>query len=321
MVARFLWPALIILAVIVAVVVSAAGEQTRTELEYLDEMRAQASALARGGSLIGDVMARISEIGRDEFTTAFESVKANVDVAQEFVAVEPPTESLIPVWALYRQSVTAWGNGVIGLEASILQAADDPLDNTAIDAVADALADLRAGDSLFENLQAEFQGDHIPEPVSPLVDVRLSPSDVGLFSLSGSYVAAARRSTNQLGLRPGLKVSQVISAPAWQINVDGQAVIPATETVTFSTVITNSGNVASPPESVTLEIDDLGEELIISQEEVPPLQPDGQVTIEFPEVVLLADHVYVVRVRLELTIPDSDLTDNELSIQFTVNAP
>jgi hypothetical protein len=320
-VARFLWPALIILAVIVAVVVSAAGEQTRTELEYLDEMRAQASALARGGSLIGDVMARISEIGRDEFTTAFESVKANVDVAQEFVAVEPPTESLIPVWALYRQSVTAWGNGVIGLEASILQAADDPLDNTAIDAVADALADLRAGDSLFEHLQAEFQGDHIPEPVSPLVDVRLSPSDVGLFSLSGSYVAAARRSTNQLGLRPGLKVSQVISAPAWQINVDGQAVIPATETVTFSTVITNSGNVASPPESVTLEIDDLGEELIISQEEVPPLQPDGQVTIEFHEVALLADHVYVVRVRLELANPDSDLTDNELSIQFTVNAP
>lgn len=320
MVGRFLWPVLIAVALIFALVVTAAGEETRTELEYLDQMRAQATDLSRSGASISLVMPRLRDIGREEFTTVFEGVKTDLDVAQAFVADEPPTQSLIPVWALYRQAVQAWDDGVNSISTSVLQAADDPEDAMVINAIGDALADLRAGDNLFRDLKVEFERQEIPEPTSPLVDVQLAPADGGLLSLSASYVAAARSSTNGLGLRPGLKVSQVVSDPAWQISVDAQAVVPGTETVVFSAVVTNSGNVASTPETLEMKVTG-GVEPVLSQEEVPPLPPDSQITIVFEPVPLEPDTLYEVLIALVVAGLDSDLTDNELRVQFTVNEP
>jgi hypothetical protein len=319
-VTRFLWPTLIVMAAVVAVTVSAAGEQTRTELAYLDEIRSQATNLARGGSTINEVMSRIAEINREEFTTAFDSVTADLELALAFVAEEPPTESLIPVWALYRQSVESWSSGVEALAVSILQAADDHEDDIVFNTTGDALAELRAGDHIYQDLRAEFERDEIPQPVSPLVDVRMSPTDTALHTQSVSYVNAARRSTNGLGLRPGLRVSQVVSDPQWEVNVDQEAVVPATETVVFSTVITNAGNVASEVESVQMTLDG-GEEPVVTVREVVPLQPNGQVTIEFPAAEVDPDISYRVTIELQLSNPDADPNDNVLTVEFTVNAP
>lgn len=321
--ARLLWPTLIGVAVVVAVTVSAAGEQTRTELAYLDEIRAQAADLARSGSIINEVMSRIAEINREEFTTAFDSVTADLDVALEFVAQEPPTESLVPVWALYRQSVESWSGGVNSLAMSILQAADNPEDDIVFNTTGDALAELRTGDHIYQDLQGELERDEIPRPVSPLIDVRMSPTDTALHTQSVSYVNAARRSTSGLGLRPGLRVSQVVTDPEWEVNVDREAVIPATETVGFSTVITNAGNVASEVESVQMNLVDAdgGEELVAMVREVVPLQPNGQVTIQFPEVEVAPDIRYTIIIELQLSHPDADPNDNLLTVDFTVNAP
>ncbi|MGH3650913.1 MAG: hypothetical protein ACRDU9_09420, partial [Acidimicrobiia bacterium] len=143
-------------------------------------------------------------------------------------------------------------------------------------------------------------------------------SDSGLISLSESYVLAARLSTNRLGLRPGLVVSQVVTDPAWQVSVEGQPVVPATESIVVSTVITNSGNVASQPETVNMTFNG-GAEPVLAQAEVPPLQPDGQTTIAFPPVEVLPETLYEILVELILSNPDSDLTDNDLRVQFTVN--
>ena len=316
--ARFLWPALLAIAVIVAVVVSAAGEETRVQLDYLEQIRAHTEELRRSGTSLADVMGRLDQIDREEFTTAFDAVESDLDVAVEFVGDEPPVDSLIPVWALYRQAVEAWNTGVDGLSTAILLAADDPDDVTVTNSVSDALAELRAGDSLYQNLRVEFQREEIPEPVSPLLDVKMAPTDSGLATQSVSYVAAARRSTAGLGLRPGLMVSQIVSNPAWQMNVDNQAVIPNTESVVVSTVITNSGNIASQTEAVTMTLEG-GAEPLVTLVEVPPLQPDGQTTVDFPNVDVLPDTLYEVRVELQLSNPDNDLTDNLLRVQFTVS--
>jgi hypothetical protein len=318
-VARFLWPTLIVIAVVVAVVVSAAGEETRTELAYLDEIRSQASELARSGFVISDIMSRLAEINREEFTTAFEGVTTDIDVAVDFVANEPPTESLIPVWSLYRQVVESWSAGVDGLVTSILQTADDPEDETAFNIVGEALADLRTGDKIYQSLQAEFEREEIPKPVAPLAVVRLSPTETGLFSQTQSYVAAAQRSTNGLGLRPGLRVSQVVAEPKWEINVERQAVVPTTETIVFTAVITNAGNIASQVESVQMRLTG-GAESVAAAAEVPPLEPNGQTTVVFPEVQVAPDNPYQVAVELILSNPDADPTDNLLTVEFTVNA-
>lgn len=318
MVGRILWPVLIALALVFAVVVTAAGDETRAELEYLDQIRTQTSALTRSGSAIRDIMPRIREIDRDEFTTVFESVAADVDVAAEFVAVEPPTESLIPIWALYRQAVDAWSEGVANISQGVILAADDPDNPDATLMVADGLASLRTGDSLYDDLQVEFEREEVPEPVAPLMDVTLSTGEGGLLSLAQTYVAAAQSSTNNLGLRPGLTVSQVISNPLWQMNVEGQPVIPFAEEVVFSVVVSNIGNVESGPQSVNLTLTG-GEEPVTASLAVPSLRPAGQVTLEFAPLSVESETPYEVFVELVISGVDSDTTDNSRLIPFTVN--
>lgn len=322
-VVRILGPTLLVAALVVAAVVSAAGEETRIELQYLDEIRTHASELGRSGSSIADVMARVDVVDREEFTTVFESALEDLDVALEFVADEPPTEALIPVWALYRQAVQTWSRGVDGLMSAILAAADNPDDLTVVNATGDALADLRAGDRIFMDLRAEFEREEIPEPVSPPVAVTLSPTDSGLHTQSATYVTAAQRSTSGLGLRPGLAVSQLVAQPGWQVDVDGQVVVPATESIVFSAIVTNAGNVASQPESLTIEVSGGGgdTEPLVSVSEVPVLQPGAQTTIEFSPVEVVPETLYEVEVVLELSAPDSDTTDNQVRVQFTVNSP
>jgi hypothetical protein len=305
--------------VVIAVVVASAGEETRAELEYLDEIRAQATDLSRSGAAISDVMGRMRDVGRAEFTTLFDGVDEDLAVARAFVANEPPTESLIPVWALYRQTVQAWSDGAGALATSILLAADNPDESAATNMVGDALADLRAGDNLFTDLKVEFEREEIPNPVSPLVDVRLSPAEGGISSLAASYVAAARASTNGLGLRPSLTISQVLTEPSWQINVEAQPVVPATDNLTFSVVVTNSGNVESQPESVEMTLRTADTEPMLAMAEVPALRPGGQATIVFDPVPVESEVLYQVEMELAVSGLDADREDNLRAIQFTVN--
>jgi hypothetical protein len=317
---RLIVPLLIAVVVIVAAVVTDSGEETRTELDYLDSIRTQATELARSGAALRDLMPRVREINREEFVTVMDGVVADLDVAMEFVGSDPPVESLIPVWSLYRQTVQAWNDGIRLLSDAILRAADNPEDAAVVNDVADALGDIRTGDNLFRDLRAEFERDEVPTPVGELADVQLSPGEGGLVSLSASYVAAAQASTNGLGLRPGLQVTQVLAEPAWEINVDGQAVVPATDTITFSVVVTNVGNIASQPESIRLQLAG-GEEPVLAEAEVPTLEPAGQTTIAFDPLEVIPDTPYQIAVELALTNPDSDLTDNALAVPFIVNTP
>ena len=320
MVGRLLWPLLLIAAIVIAVVVAAAGQQTRRELEYLDEMRTQATELSRSGSSLADIMSRIRSISREEFTTGLELITTDLEVGLAFVATEPPTESLIPVWSLYRQTLQAWDEGVTELGASILRAADDPEDATVVNVVADALADIRAGDALFRDMKSEFARSEVPEPVSPLVDVQLRPADGGLASLAASYIAAARASTNSLGLRPGLAVTQVLAEPSWQISVTGEPVVPATETLRFSAVITNEGNITSEADTVTMTLNG-GAESVMAQMEVPALTPGAQTTVVFDPLPVTSDIAYEVVMQLVPNSLDVDPDDNVLSVTFIVNSP
>jgi len=319
-VGRLLLPLLITMALIIAVVVTAAGEETRTELEYLDEIRGQATALARSGAAIKQMMPRLREIGRDEFTTVMDSATNDIDVALSLVGSEPPVDSLIPIWSLYRQAVAAWDSGVSTLSSAILQAADQPDDATVANLIGDGLADLRAGDELFDVLRSEVEREEIPDPITPLTDVNLFPADSGgLASLAGTYVAAARASTNNLGLLPGLRVSQVLADPDWDVSVEDEVVIPFTETVVFSVVVTNVGNVASEPGTLSLELMG-GEVPVRATAQLPALDPSGQTTIQFEPMEVAPDTAYQVTGELIVDGPDSDPSDNRQSTTFTVNA-
>ena len=305
--------------VIVALLVAAAGDQTRLELEYLGEMRTQALQLARGGESVVDLTTRLREIDRDEFTTTFDAVVADVGEALLFTEREPPVESLVPMWSLYRLTLETWDSGLRTFSESLLMAADDPQDAFVETLVTEGLAQLRAGDALYAELQQFVERVEVPDPLAPLADVRMSAESGTISSLATSYTVAARATTNSLGLRPELQLSQLLSDPAWQVNANGEVVTVSTETITISAVVTNSGNVASPVESILLTFTG-GADPLTAQAEVPALDPDGQTTITFDAIAVTPGTTYTASVELVISSPDSDLTDNSEVVEFLVAA-
>jgi hypothetical protein len=142
------------------------------------------------------------------------------------------------------------------------------------------------------------------------------PAEGSLVSLSVSYIDSARSPNSGLALRPGLAVSMVVSDPEW-VNPSDQVVVPTTDSIVFSVVVTNVGNVASRAEPLVLTLTG-GSEQIREQAEVAPLQPNQQVTIVFDPLEVEPGGVYEVAAVLVITGADSNSDDNQIRVQFGV---
>ena len=315
---RYIWPLLVVVAVGAAVVVSAAGDDTRAEFDYLDELQAQSVELAKAGDALRDVVSRLQRIERTEFVTVIDGISADIDLGLTFVEQDAPTEQFAGVRALYRQALLAWDSGVTGFGESVLLAADEPENLLVVDFMAESLAELRAGDGIYVDLVAEMGRDDLPQPPSPMADVMLLPTEGSLVSLSVSYIDSARSSNSGLALRPGLAVSQLLADPVWQVDPTDQAVLPATDSVVFSVVITNAGNVISAEDNLVVTLTG-GPEQVRTQVVVDPLEPDQQVTVIIEPMPVQTGGVYEVVAALAISENDSNFDDNSISVEFTVN--
>lgn len=318
MVGRLLWPILIIAAITLGLVVSAAGAETRAQIEYLSRVEDQAGELSKNGTALRELVSRLRTVSRTEFVAVIDAIEEDLGVATALAAEEPPTASVVPVRALFRQAVDAWGRGVVGFSEAILHAADQPNDNVALDMMTAALAQLRAGDAIYAQLVAETERDDVPAPLTPMPAVVLNPADGGLITLSLLYVDSARSPSNTLGLRPGLAISQIVSDPAWQVDATGQVVVTITDEIVFSVVMTNAGNVGSSSQQVTLVLEG-GAEPVELKRLVEPLQPGRQVTLVFEPITVLPGLPYIVTASIESSPDDSNLDDNMRRVQFLVS--
>jgi len=317
-VVRYVLLILVVVAVVGALVVSASGDQRRSELEYLEEIQTQAVEISKGGDALRDVVSRLQRIDRTEFVTVIDGLRADLEVGLAFVSEEPPTGSLTPVRSLYRQALKAWDSGVRGYSASVLAAADNPESVAVVDTMADSLGEIRVGDNVYLDLLSEMGRADVPEPLSSMPAVVLMPAEGGLVSLSVSYIDSARSPNSGLALRPGLAVSQVVADPEWQVDPSDQVVVPATEGIVFSVVVTNVGNVASDSVPLVLTLTG-GPTQVREQAVVPPLQPNQQVTIIYDALEVETGEVYEVAAVLAITDADANFDDNEIRVQFTVN--
>ena len=187
---RFLWPAVVTAAAVVAVVVTSAGDNTRAELQYLDAMHETATDLSMGADALRVVISRLSRIERSELVTATDGLREDLETGLELVETGPSSENLVAANAVYRRALEAWTVGVSGFTSGILAAADDPTDTVVTDNIANALAELRAGDRLYTDLVRELEAEEVPDPVAPLPEVLMLPAEGELFTLSLAYVEA-----------------------------------------------------------------------------------------------------------------------------------
>jgi len=318
-VARYFLLVVVGVVVVVSLIVSASGDETRVELEYLEEMQSQTVEISKGGDALRDVVSRLQRIDRTEFVTVIDGIREDLAVALAFVEEVPPTISLSPVRSMYRQALRTWDAGVEEYGLSVLAAADNPESLLVVDTMADALAEMRAGDTFYADLLVEMRRVDIPNPLTPMSAVVLMPAEGSLVSLSVSYIDSARSPNSGLALRPGLAVSMVVSDPDWQVNLlNDQVVVPTTDSIVFSVVVTNVGNVASRAEPLVLTLTG-GPEQIREQAEIAPLQPNQQVTIIFDPLEVEPGGIYQVAAVLVITGEDSNRDDNQTRVQFIVN--
>lgn len=302
-----------------ALVVSAAGDETRAEFAYLERLHGQASEIAKDGDALRDVVFRLDSVERVEFETVINTLRADIAEGLAFVEEDPASPALVSVRSLYRQALRSWDVGVLGFSESVLLAADEPSSVGVIDNMAKALAELRTGDAIYVDLVAELAREETPDPLKPMPAVAVMPGQGRLVTLSVTYIDTARASGSGLALQPGLAVSQILADPEWEVNPSDQAVLPSTETITFSVVVTNLGNVASEAGSVVVTLSGGAEPL---EEEVSfgPLDPNQQTTVMFTPMTITPGGVYQVDAELvDVEAQDSDFTDNHLRVQFTVN--
>ena len=314
---RLLWPVVFTAAAVVAVVASSAGTDTRAELAYLGQLHDQASSLSVGGDSLRVVISRLSRIERTELVTATDAIRADLETALELVEAGPPSETLIAANALYRQAIEAWTVGLSGFTSGILAAADDPGSTVVVDNIANALVELRSGDRLYTDLVQELAAEEVPEPVAPMPAVVMVPAEGELLSLSLAYVEAARSVNSGIALRPGLTVSQIVSDPLWNVDPEDQAVLPATDHVVFSVVVSNLGNMESGDEQVQLTLSGDSEPLVLT-EPVPILEPGEQTSMRFEDIEVAPGGLYEVVAEL-IVLNDTNLDDNIQSVIFSVN--
>ncbi len=316
--ARFIWPLVITAAAVVAVVVTSEGDDTRAELQYLDALHESATDLSVGADTLRVVISRLSRIERSELVTATDGLREDLETALDLVESGPGSEPLVAANAVYRRAVEAWTVGVSGFTSGILAAADDPTDTVVTDNIANALAELRAGDRLYTDLVRELEAEEVPDPVAPLPEVLMLPAEGELFTLSLAYVEAARSPNSGIALRPGLRVASITSDPLWNVDPSDQAVVPATELLSFSVVVGNAGNIASEPEPIELTLDGESDPVVLS-EMVPGLEPGEQTAVQFLEIPVIPGGVYQVAANLPSIADDVDLEDNGVSVMFEVN--
>lgn len=318
MITRLTLPLVIVGLVVLAIVVSTAGDETRVELDYLERVHSQATNLARSGDALRDVTSRLQRIERTEFMTVVDGIQEDLNVGLALIAEEPPAPSLIPVRALYRETLETWDRGIADFAQSILEAADDPESTVAVDLVAESLAEIRAGDNAYASLVFAMGREDIPGTLSPMPTVVMTPAEGRLVSLSESYVDSARSENSGLGLRPGLGISQIVTDPEWQVNPEGQAVVPATNTIIFSIVVTNAGNIVSEEVGLVVELIG-GVEPTRVTDVIAPLDPNQQVTMVLEPIDVESGGIYEVKATLAVTGNDANFEDNEKSVEFSVN--
>jgi hypothetical protein len=315
---RILVPLLIVLLIVGVLAIVRLGDVASAGVAYLEEMRVEAGSIDGAASTFAGLGSRIGQIDRNEFESILTDMSEVLSSAMVVTTSEPPTPELIGPAALYRLAVSDWSEGVTLFREGVLMTADQPQATTGPEQLVLALYRLRAGDETYAHLLGELERQDAPQPIAPLPEVLFVEDGAAVVTLANRFVVAARASTSALPLRADLKVQQVVSNPAWVSGPDRSLVVPATETITLSVVIANSGNGRAGPQTVEVVLTNPdGEQQI--EVAVPALEAGDETAVTTEELQVSPGTEYQAVVRLLLSEPEVNVDDNVINLTFRVN--
>lgn len=314
---------MIVLTVVAVVAVISLILSRRTEERGTAEFLAaaeqatelQSGAAERLGRVFGEVGPLLSR--QEVVTFLSEAVAATAD-AGEFLDMEVPTRAARSYGYLSAAS-EAWMQGAAEAERTIVGLMNGDLDEDGPTALREVIALLRAGDTAYalftadvagldtESAMADFPEIHFidPEPSDP---VRYDEQQLAL-RISLAYNLAPQI---DLGV-----VGTIVPEPVGARG--GIPVVPASDSLGVTGVVTNFGNEPQGAFSVTLTVLDVDTgEIDVDSTSLEALQPGASTTAAFESISVAPGGLY--QVTLTVTIADDgDTSNNTWAMTFIWN--
>lgn len=312
------WPVLLTVIVLLALVLARINAQASAAVAYLDGIRQSAGELITAASTFSSLSDDLVDLDRAEFETATDSVAAALVTASASVLEAPQRSSLIGAASLFRLAVSTWSGGVFTFQEGMLRSAD--LDGAGEEQIYAGIQQVAAGDELYQGVLEELARADVPDPISPLPELRFHSPDYSPVALARLFAAAAAADNSLLALRADLAVGQVSAQPEWVTDPDGDLVVGAVDLIRIDVVVANLGNTSAPAQNLFLDLstDETEDSHTLA---VPALAPGSQTTVSFPDLSVSPGLTYRLSVALQLTAPDGNADNDGIALSFFVNEP
>jgi hypothetical protein len=271
----------------------------------------EASALhAEASALLTDTLAEIGPLlSRQEVTRRLSDVVATAKEADALLDLEVPSVTGAAYGSLASASA-AWVSGTEEVERVITGIMDGVIVNAAEVQLQGSIDQLRVGDvgyELFRDEVARLPEDVAPPPFDVVAYSAPVPDDPGLYDalaltlrIQGAYNLAPRHDVTVIGSIDPPPVGERGGIP----------LVPFSDSVTVSAIVSNLGNEDESAVSVVLDVlnVDTGEESSFPQQ-AEALVAGASTTVAFTDLGIAPGGLY--QVTLSVRIPDDVDTSND----------
>jgi hypothetical protein len=316
---RWLLIVLTFIAIIasIAYLVSRETEQRGT-VEFFAVADEAAGLHGKAATELESALGAIGVTARQDLLSRFARVQATAAQADALLVVDVPT-AVAGSFGQLSTASAAWLAGVTEVERVMTELMNGGSAETATTALGAAFDELRAGDKAYDlfmgSLADPIEGIDIPtfpavRYVNPEAQDALLYDPLHLvLNVSGSYELAPHHNVSVTGQLDPSPVGDRAGIP----------IVPFSESISVTAVVTNSGNEAEPSVSVELEIvnADTGDvETLV--ETIVDLGGGSSSSVMFPDLSITPGSLYQVKLTVRIAV-DSRPDDDTWDIRFIRN--
>jgi len=306
---------LIVIIVLIAVLVSRQTDQRGT-VEFYAAAKDAAGIHDEASMTFGEALASIGLISRQDLTRRLETVIDKTAEASALLEIDVPSV----IGASYGTMATAsrsWTDGALEIDRVVVGIMDGEIVATAVPDLERALDQMRVGDVAFEQFTDSIgAGQDVPS-FSPVSYVASDPDDPLKFNatslvlrIQSAYALAPHRDVSVLGMTDPEAVG----------DRDGIPVVPSSDSIAVTALVTNLGNEDESTVDVALEIFnvDTNEQTRLS-EVIDDLAAGASSAVTFANLEVDKGSLYQVKLTVRIN-GDITLDNNEWEMKFIWNA-
>ncbi len=309
---------LVVIVVLIALVVSRQTDQRETA-EFLGAAEAASALNDEASQTFGETIASIGFITRQDLTRRLESVTEKATEADELLDVGAP--SVIGVsYGTMRTASASWAEGAKETFRVVLGIMDGEIVDTAVPELQRALDQLSVGDVAYEQFLSSLvtvaQETEIPD--FPMVRyIGEDPSDPLRYSATNLVVRI--RTAYSLSPRRDVSVTGMTDPEAVG-DRGGIPLVPLSESIAVTALITNEGNEDEATVGVVLDLLNVDTGEIISRPDVViDLVAGASTTVRFENLEIEPGGLYQAKVTVTIS-DDIDLENDVWDLTFIWNA-